>query len=138
MPRAFPLLLAIALLAACERPGNPDEARAFAARALRGTLAYPQSSVVSVSAGDEAAELVLSSPDSVAAVAAWYRRALPLNGWEVKRDVRDRSGTVTIYAEQGPRPLWVTLRPNVGGAGTTYTMVGAVVPADSTRRGATR
>jgi hypothetical protein len=135
MPRAFHFLAAIVLLAAaCDRPGNPEQARAFAARALRGALAYPQSSVVSVSAGDEAAELVLSSPDSVDALAAWYRRALPLNGWVIKRDVRDRNGTVTIFAQQGERPLWVTVRPNVGGAGTTYTLVGAIVAADSTKR----
>jgi hypothetical protein len=28
---------------------------------------------------------------------------------------------------KGTRPLWVTLRPNVGAAGTTYTVIGAVV-----------
>ena len=135
MPRAFHFLAAIVLLAAaCERPGNPEQARALAARALRGALAYPQSSVVSVSAGDDAAELVLSSPDSVGTVAAWYRHTLPLNGWVVKRDARDRNGTVTILAQQGDRPLWLTFRPNVGGAGSTYTMVGAILATDSTKR----
>jgi hypothetical protein len=134
MPRALPFLVAIALLVACERPGSPEKTRALAYRALRGTLAYPRSSLVTISAGDDAAELALTSPDSVAAVAAWYRRALPLNGWEVKREVVDRNGAVTLYAEHGQRPLWITLRPNVGGEGSTYTMVGAILQADSAKR----
>jgi hypothetical protein len=87
--------------------------------------------MVSVSAGEEAAQLVMTSPDSVTVVAKWFLRALPLNKWDVKRTVDDRQGTVTIYAEQGKRPLWLTLRPNVGGSGTTYTMIG-VIPTDST------
>ena len=134
MSRALYLLTALALIAACDRPGDPMKARAFAAHALRGALAYPNSSVISVSAGDEAAELVLSTPDSVRVVADWFRRALPLNGWRLKRDVNDQAGGVTIYAESGLRPLWVTLKPSAGGAGTSYTLVGAIVGADSTKK----
>ena len=137
MPRAFYFLAALALVAACDRPGNPAKTRAFAARALEGTLAYPQSTIVSISAGDEAAELVLSTPAPVEAVTAWYRSALTLNHWEIKRDTQDRNGAVTIYAERGSRPLWITLRANVGGTGTTYTLVGTVVDStktDSTKR----
>jgi hypothetical protein len=36
-----------------------------------------------------------------------------------------------MYAEHGQRPLWVTVRPNVGGPGSTYTMIGAIVAGDS-------
>jgi hypothetical protein len=136
MPRAFHFFLGIALLAACERPGSPEKARAAAAQALRGTLAYPGSSVLSVSAGNEAAQLALVTPASLDEVATWYRRALPLNHWDVKRDTKDQNDVVTIYAEQDRRPLWITLRPNVGGAGTTYTLVG--VFADSTKADSTR
>jgi len=74
----------------------------------------------------------MSSPDSVQVVAAWFVRVLALNHWDVQRTISDRDGTVTIYAEQGKRPLWLTLRPNVGGPGTTYTMIG-VIPTDSTK-----
>ncbi len=134
MSRATCFIVVFALLAACERPGdNPDETRHRVGQALSGTLAYPRSSMVSVSAGEEAAQLVMSSPDSVTTVATWFLKALPLNHWDVKRSVSDRSGTVTIYAEQNKRPLWLTLRPNVGGPGTTYTMIG-VIPTDSTKR----
>lgn len=132
--RAAPFILVFALLAACDRPGNnPEQTRRLTGQALSGTLAYPRSSMVSVSAGQEAAQLIMSSPDSVTTVATWFLRALPLNHWDVKRTISDRSGTVTIYAEQNKRPLWLTLRPNVGGPGTTYTMIG-VIPTDSTKR----
>ncbi len=131
MTRASWFVVALAVLIACERPGNPEQTRQLAGKALRGTLTYPRSTMVSVSAGEEAAELVMSSPDSVPVVAQWFQQALALNKWEVKRTINDRTGMVTIYAEREQRPLWLTLRPNVGGPGTTYTMIG-VIPTDST------
>ena len=134
MTRGAAVVILLALLAACERPGdNPEQTRKLAGKALSGTLAYPRSTLVSVSAGEEAAQLVLSSPDSMKEVAGWFLRALPLNGWDVKRTISDGKGGVTIYAEQGKRPLWLTLHPSVGGPGTTYTMIG-VIPGDSTKR----
>ena len=133
MTRAACLVLLCAAVFACERPGSPEQTRRLAGQALQGTLAYPRSTMVSVSAGEEAAQLVLSSPDSVEVVAKWFVRALGMNNWDVKRSITDKNGTVTIYAEQNNRPLWLTLRPNVGGPGTTYTMIG-VIPTDSTKR----
>ncbi|HEY6092720.1 MAG TPA: hypothetical protein VIV83_12075 [Gemmatimonadales bacterium] len=132
MTRALRFGFLLALLTACERPGSVQETRQRTSQALSGALAYPRSSPVTASAGEEAAQLVMTSPDSVNVVARWFLEALPLNHWEVKRTVSDRSGTVTIYAEQGKRPLWLTLRPSTGGPGTTYTMVG-VIPTDSTK-----
>ena len=131
MTRTAFVVLICAAVVACERPGGGEATRRAASRALAGTLAYPRSTMVSMSAGEEAAQLVMSSPDSVATVARWFVQALGQNKWDVKRTVSDRNGTVTIYAEQNKRPLWLTLRPNVGGPGTTYTMIG-VIPADST------
>lgn len=132
MTRAALLILVCAALLACERPGSPEQTRRLAGQALQGTLAYPRSTMVNVAAGEEAAQLVMSSPDSVTVVARWFVRALGMNNWDVKRNLSDASGTVTIYAEQNKRPLWLTLRPNVGGPGTTYTMVG-VIPKDSVK-----
>ena len=133
MTRAAGLVLLCAAVFGCERPGSPEQTRRLAGQALQGTLAYPRSTMVSVSAGEEAAQLVLSSPDSVEVVAKWFVRALGLNNWDVQRNITDKNGAVTIYAEQNKRPLWLTLRPNVGGPGTTYTMIG-VIPTDSTKR----
>jgi len=136
MRRSLPLLLVLGLLAvSCERRDRDAEAeRAFAGRALRGVLAYPRSSLVSISAGNEAAELTLSSPDSVAKVAGWYRRMLMLNGWEVRSDISQRDGSVNIYAQKDTQPLWVSMRSNVGGPGTSYTLIGAIPQADSTKK----
>ena len=129
---SIPLLLALTLGAAgCDRERDTEQARAIAARALRGVLAYPQSTLVSLSAGTDAAELAFSSPAAVADVAQWYRRALAANGWELKTDQVGRDGSVSMYAEQGKRPLWLTLRPNTGGPGSTYTMIGAIIEGDS-------
>src|SRR5512139_3444260 len=132
MTRTAAFVLICAALLGCERPGSPEQTRRLAGQALQGTLAYPRSTMVSVSAGEEAAQLVMSSPDSVSVVAKWFVQALGLNRWDVKRNVTDKNGTVTIYAEQDKRPLWLTLRPNVGGPGTTYTMIG-VIPKDSVK-----
>ena len=132
MPRAIPLLLALTLVAAgCDRERDTEQARAVAARALRGVLAYPQSTLVSLSAGSDAAELAFSSTAPVTDVAQWYRRALAANGWELKTDQVGPDGTITMYAEQGKRPLWLTVRPTTGGPGSTYTMIGAIVEGDS-------
>ena len=133
MPRSVHLLLALVLVAACDRPGDTAARdRALAGRALKGALAYPKSSLVSLSAGDEAAQLVFTSMASVADVAQWYRIALQANGWEIQSDKAGQGGELTIYATQGERPIWITLRPNTGAPGTTYTLMGAVID-DSTK-----
>jgi hypothetical protein len=132
MLRSIPVLLALTVVAAgCDRDRDANQARAVAARALRGVLAYPQSTLVSLSAGNDAAEFAFSSPVAVDDVAQWYRRALAANGWELKTDQVGRDGSISMYAVQGTRPLWLTLRPNVGGPGSTYTMIGAIVEGDS-------
>ena len=141
MRRSMTLLITLALLAAaCERPRDTASDRDLATRALRGVLAYPQSSLVSISAGNEAAELAFASPDSVPHVAEWYRQVLLLNGWEVRSDVTQKDGSVRIYAQKDTQPLWVSMRPSVGGpgGGTSYTLVGAIPRADSTKKDSIR
>ncbi len=125
------LLIAIALLSACERPGDDTQARVLAAKVLKGVLSYPASSIVSVSAGKDAAQLVLTTRASVQEVASWYRQALRLNGWELKSDAAAGDGSISLYADRANQPLWITLKPNAGGAGTTYTLIGAELPVDS-------
>jgi hypothetical protein len=134
MSRIARVALTCALLvAACDRSRDEATTRSLASRALSGVLAYPQSSLVNVSAGSEAAQIVLASPASVADVVAWYKTALPLNHWDLKSNVTGRDGVVTLYAEREARPLWITLRPNVGAPGTTYTLIGAFVEPDSAK-----
>jgi hypothetical protein len=129
--RLSTLLAVVTAVAACERPGEGAAQREGAARALKGVLAYPQSSVVSVSAGEDAAQAVFTTPAPVEVVATWYRRALRLNGWEMRADGVLNDGSISIYADSGSRPLWITLKHAVGGAGTTYTLVGTIPGIDS-------
>ena len=132
MRRSMLLLLALTLVAAgCDRERDVQQDRDLAARALRGVLAYPHSTLVSLSAGNDAAELAFSSPAAVADVAQWYRLALAANGWELKTDQVGQDGSVSMYAEKAKRPLWLTMRPNTGGPGSIYTMIGAIVEGDS-------
>lgn len=131
MPRLVAAVALLALLASCDRPKEPD-ARQLASRALRGTLSYPNSTIVSVSAGTDAAEVTLTTADPIERVAGWFREALPLNAWVLRNERKGADGAVSIYAEKEGRPLWLTLKPNVGGPGTTYTLIGAIIEPDST------
>ena len=132
MSRAARLLwFTILVVAACERPREETRARALAAHVLRDMLAYPASTLVSFAAGEEAGEVVLSTPAPVDSVTAWYRTVLRLNGWELRQDQRRPDGSQVIYALKGDRPLWITLRQTSGAPGTTYTLIGADVVADT-------
>ena len=126
----FAVIVAVTLVAGCERRQPPDP-HAMVQKTMHGVLAYPMSVQVSVSAGEDAAQVTMTSPDSVAKVAAWYRRTLATNGWTLTSDVTGADGSTTMSASQGKRPLWITLRRNEGAPGTTYTVIGAVVAGDS-------
>lgn len=126
------LVLALVLAAsACERPGQAE--RELAARVLKDVLAFPQSRVVSVAGGQDAAEVTLTTAAGVADVATWYRQVLHLNGWELRHDAVGKDSVVIVHAVKGDQPLWITLRRSVGGPGTTFTLIGAEVAGDSLR-----
>ena len=127
--RYAPLIL-LAAAAACSRPKPPDS-QAIIQKSLHGVLVYPLSTMVDANSGSDAAQVTLTTLDSVAVVAGWFRRALQLNGWGLQSDVTNNDGSITIAAQKGNRPVWITLRPNVGGPGSTYTVIGAVVSGDS-------
>jgi hypothetical protein len=129
MRRRLVFTLVLLAAAACNRRQAPDPT-AMVQRVMGGLLIYPMSARISMSAGEDAAQVTLTTPDSIRPVAEWFRRALTLNGWTLQSDLTGNDGTVTISATHGKRPLWITLRPTQGAPGTTYTMVGALV-ADS-------
>jgi hypothetical protein len=131
MSRLAPLLLAAVLGIACDRPPDQRQEREFAASVLHDLLAYPRSSVVSVTRGADAAQVTFSAPAPVDSVARWYRQMLRLNGWDLQNDAIMNDGSVAISAQKGQRPLWITLKATPGGAGTTYTLIGAELPQDS-------
>ena len=128
--RATLVLLMLTAVAACNRPQPPDT-RAMLRKSLHGVLVYPRSTLVDATSGSDAAQVTLTTLDSAAVVASWFRAELKLNGWELQSDVTNGDGSIAIVAQKGSRPLWITLRPNVGGPGSTYTVIGAVVSGDS-------
>jgi hypothetical protein len=130
--RLVGLVTVAALAAACERPGEGAAAARQAAETFKGMVAYPRSSLVSTSTGGDAVQVVLTTPAPVQTVATWYRELLRLNGWELRADAVLNDGSISIYADSGKRPLWITLRTNVGAPGTTYTLIGPVPGLDTT------
>lgn len=96
-------------------------------KAMEGVLVYPLSAEVGIAAGADAAQVTLATADSIGKVARWFRRALLANGWTLVSDATSPDGSISMSATQGKRPLWITLHPNVGAPGTTYTVIGAVV-----------
>ncbi|HEU5259868.1 MAG TPA: hypothetical protein VFU41_00445 [Gemmatimonadales bacterium] len=134
MTRPAPAGLALLLLlGACERPDEQTFERELAAKILTGVVTHPRSTLVSVSAGQDAVEATFATPADVKGLAAWYRQALELNGWQVRTDQVMADGSIAIHATSGQRPLWITMRANVGGPGTTYTLVGAIPAPDTLR-----
>ena len=133
--RVLPFMLLA--LAACDRQPQADP-RAMVQKAMQGVLVYPLSTEVGIAAGADAAQVTLASADSVGKVARWFRQALLANGWTLVSDVTNPDGSIAMSATQGKRPLWITLHPNVGAPGTTYTVIGAVVASDSAARDTTR
>ena len=132
MSRLLALVCVAGLCAGgCERAADQREEREFTAQLLSGILAYPRSTVVRVSAGQDAAQATLATAAPVTDVATWYRQMLRLNGWDLRSDGVMTDGSVSIYAEKGRRPLWITLQATAGGSGTTYTLIGAQLPRDS-------
>ena len=123
-------MLALAAAPACNRPEPPDT-RAVLRKSLHGVLVYPRSTLVDATSGTDAAQVTLTTLDSVGVVARWFRDELNLNGWALQSDVTSGDGSISITASQGSRPLWIMLRPNVGGPGSTYTVIGAAVSGDS-------
>src|SRR2546427_248109 len=72
-------------------------------------------------------------PGALKNVAAWYRVNLKLNDWDMKGDQLMADGSIALYAVRRGKPLWISLRRNNGGPGTTYTLVGTLPTADSAR-----
>ncbi|MGH7614870.1 MAG: hypothetical protein ACREMW_12620 [Gemmatimonadales bacterium] len=133
MRQFLPLLLVAIAVVACERRRAPDT-RAMVRQTLHGVIVYPHSVELGAAAGEDAAEITLTTADSIAPVANWFREVLRLNRWELQSDVTGADGSVSIAALRDKRPMWIMLRPNVGGPGTTYSIIGALVTdADSVR-----
>jgi hypothetical protein len=93
----------------------------------------PNASVVSRSGGTDALQLTLMSPVKAKEVESYYRDILSKNGWRLVNDMRDRDGSVVLFAEQNGPPLWVRIKSTDDSVATMVELAGAVM-ADTTKR----
>ena len=124
-PRLAPLVLAVLAVAGCDRRG--EVSRTTIAQSLKGVLVYPRSRLVSMSSGDSAGQLTLSTADAPDSVAKWFRGMLVTNHWDLQSDSRQSDGSIQMYAERARRPLWIHISETSGAPGATYSVTGAIV-----------
>jgi hypothetical protein len=93
----------------------------------------PNAKVVSKSGGSDALQITLMSPAKVKDVEAYYRTTLSKNGWRLVNDMRDRDGSVLLFAEQDGPPLWVRIKSTDDSVATMVELAGAMF-ADTTKR----
>ena len=125
--------LAAAALWGCDRTARVSIPTVT--QSLQGVLVYPRSQVVSMSSGDSVGQIALVSPDAPDSVASWFRQFLVLNSWTLQSDGRQGDGSIAMYAERATKPLWISIRQNSGGPGSSYTLTGAIVGSrDTTAR----
>jgi hypothetical protein len=122
--------LAILALVACrdKAPQTPK-----ISQVLPNLPIPPNASVVSKSGGSDALQITLISPAKVKDVEAYYRTTLSRNGWRLVNDMRDRDGSVLLFAEQNGPPLWVRIKSTDDSVATMVELAGAMF-ADTTKR----
>src|SRR5437660_12609728 len=109
-------ILTVLSAVACHRDAQADKARVLN-RALSFLFVYPASTLLGMTAGEDAGEARLTTTEPIGKVAGWFRLTLRLNGWTLESDVTAGDSLVTIYATNAQRPVWITLHANVGGPG---------------------
>jgi len=122
--------MAILALVACKDKGpqTPKVSQVFPNLPLP-----PNASVVSKSGSSDALQITLISPVKAKDVETYYRAILSKNGWRLVNDMRDRDGSVVLFAEQNGPPLWVRIKSTDDSVATMVELAGAVF-ADSSKR----
>ena len=129
------LIAAVLAVAACDRPERrAREDYVAAARALADLVHFPGGTMISTSAGGEAAEARYTALATTDSVAAYYRGMLMSKGYEIERET-DEAGVHNIYSRRAHQPIWVRISANTGGPGVTWSVIGIYSDstADSTR-----
>jgi hypothetical protein len=123
------LVLALGLTACGDAEPPSDRP---ASDVLRDVWVFPLSVPVSYTGTGEAMQTTWSSGYAPDTVAAWYRRTLVQQGWEIVGDTRTPDGQITLHAERDGPPVWIIIGPRTSPPGTVYTMIGA--EPDTTHR----
>jgi len=125
-------MLAGALLAGCKsetrQPQPPELGEAFSTLPLP-----PNPELVSRSGGAGALQLTFRTPTDPEQVANYYRNVLSRGNWRLVSDVKNRDGSIALYAEQKGPPLWVRVWKTSDRPGSMVQLTGAVPPKDSTK-----
>ena len=122
--------VAILALLACQDKGprTPKVSEVFPNLPLP-----PNAIVVSKAGGSDALQLTLMSPVKAKDVEHYYRTLLSKGGWRLMNDMRDRDGSVVLFAEQNGPPLWVRIKSTDDSVSTIVEIAGAVM-ADTAKR----
>jgi hypothetical protein len=94
----------------------------------------PQPELISHTGGPDALQLTLRTPGEMNGILEYYRSILGTGNWRLVSDVKNRDGSVVLYAEQDGPPMWVRIWKPSGQAGTMIQLTGAVTPKDSAKR----
>jgi hypothetical protein len=121
--------MAILALVACKDKGpqTPKVSQVFPNLPLP-----PNASVVSRSGGADALQITLMSSAKAKDVETYYRAMLSKNGWRLMNDMRDKDGSVVLFAERNGPPLWVRIKSTDDSMATLVELAGAVL-ADTSR-----
>jgi hypothetical protein len=122
--------MAILALVACKDKGpqTPKVSQVFPNLPLP-----PNASVVSRSGGADALQITLMSSAKAKDVETYYRAMLSKNGWRLMNDMRDKDGSVVLFAERNGPPLWVRIKSTDDSVATLVEIAGAVL-ADTASR----
>jgi hypothetical protein len=124
------LVLLVPLFFSCGK----ERAPAASPELLAGIPAMPGSFASSTSAGTDAIQAGYQTAARADSVAAWYRRWLVKDGWQITGDLRDARGTVTVHAEKSGRPIWLIIQPLANGIGSMFSVIGAEADSAAARR----
>ena len=91
----------------------------------------PEAEFVSRAGSADALQITLFTPRDPASVTDYYRDVLSKQTWRLVSDVKSSDGTVTLYAEQDGRPMWVRIWSTSDKAGTMVELAGAVMTKES-------
>jgi hypothetical protein len=128
--RIWAVAALLALLGCGDKPDKPADISA-----TLPNLPLPrQPTLVSKSGGANTLMITLSSPAKIAEVEAYYHSVLTGPGWKLIKQSTDRTGAITMLAEQNGPPLWVRIRSKPDSTGTLVDLAGAVVDSASPKR----
>ncbi|MEP6573580.1 MAG: hypothetical protein ABJD11_12820 [Gemmatimonadota bacterium] len=103
-------------------------------------LPIPQDAkVISRAGSEDALQIVFTTEATPDQMSAFYRTTFTRPPWHLVSDQKTADGALTLYAESGGPPMWVTIRSTAGESGSTVELSGASAykprGADSTTRG---